>query len=177
MTELGRTREWYDVDLDVFREQIAPSRVPAILRGLAADWPAVRAGRQDSATLREYLRKFDTGKPAPAFLSHPDIKGRFWYREDMAASTIDKALPPSVICWKPSLRPEACRRHHPSTRARSPFPSMFQSFQTIIEPTSPATARLPGSGSVIARRFQPTLIFQRIWQSWLQGTALHVLPA
>lgn len=93
MTELGRTREWYDVDLDVFREQIAPSRVPAILRGLAADWPAVRAGRQDSATLREYLRKFDTGKPAPAFLSHPDIKGRFWYREDMAASTIDKKLP------------------------------------------------------------------------------------
>lgn len=83
MGQFTRATEWFDVDADKFRTQIAPLRTPAVLRGFASDWPAVRAGRHGPESLREYLRPLDTGKPAPAFLGSPEIEGRFWYRQDM----------------------------------------------------------------------------------------------
>src|SRR5687768_11993354 len=42
MREFPKTREWHNVDRETFQAEIAPLRKPAVLRGLAADWPAVR---------------------------------------------------------------------------------------------------------------------------------------
>lgn len=54
-----------------------------MLRGFAADWPAVRAGQSSPPELCNYLRGFDAGKSIPIFFGPPSIKGHFWYREDM----------------------------------------------------------------------------------------------
>ena len=83
MPELPRTPEWRDVDRDTFQNEIAPRRRPAVLRGFAAGWPAVRAGAQSAERACSYLRGFDSGKPIPIFFGPPSIKGHFWYREDM----------------------------------------------------------------------------------------------
>jgi hypothetical protein len=83
MRELLRTPEWHNVDQDMFRNEIVPRRRPAVLRGLAGDWPAVRAGRESPTALRDYLRGFDNGKPVPTFFGPPAIRGHFWYREDL----------------------------------------------------------------------------------------------
>jgi hypothetical protein len=94
MREFAKTREWHDVDREKFRSEIAQLRRPAVLRGLAADWPAVRAGLQSPKALCEYLRAFDVGKPAPAFLGPPQIKGRFWYSENMRGLNYQQRLAP-----------------------------------------------------------------------------------
>ena len=94
MREFAKTREWQDVDSERFRAEIAPLRKPAVLRGLAADWPAVKAGRESPEALCDHLRRFDNGKPAPAFLGPPHIKGRFWYRDDMRGFNYEQRLAP-----------------------------------------------------------------------------------
>lgn len=55
--------------------------VPLVVRGLARDWPAVRAGREGQ--LDPYLRGHDAGVPAPAFLGPPEIEGRFDFQPDL----------------------------------------------------------------------------------------------
>ncbi len=94
MHEFSKTREWRNVDRELFRAEIAPLREPAVLRGLAAEWPAVRASRESPEALRDYLRSFDLGKPTPAFLGPPQIKGRFWYREDMRGFNYQHRMAP-----------------------------------------------------------------------------------
>jgi Cupin-like domain len=83
MREPPRTPEWRNVDRDIFWKEIVPLRKPAVLRGLAADWPAVRAGMTSAVAVREYLGGFDAGKPVPTFFGPSAIKGHFWYRDDM----------------------------------------------------------------------------------------------
>jgi hypothetical protein len=98
MREFSKTREWRNVDRELFRAEIAPLRKPAVLRGLAADWPAVRAGRESPEALCDYLRSFDVGRPTPAFFGPPQIKGRFWYREDMQGLNYKPTMaPPSEL--------------------------------------------------------------------------------
>lgn len=103
MRDFPKTREWHDVDRELFRSEIAPLRKPAVLRGLAADWPAVRAGRESPEALCDYLRGFDIGKPAPTFLGPPQIKGQFWYGEDMRGLNYQvRQAPPGELptrCW------------------------------------------------------------------------------
>lgn len=81
--DFADVREWHDVDAEKFRNEIQPLRQPAVLRGLAKDWPAVQAARQSDEALADYLKRFDNGRPAATFLAPPSIKGEFWYREDM----------------------------------------------------------------------------------------------
>jgi hypothetical protein len=80
---LPPTPEWRDVDPEQFRAEIVPRRRPAVLRGFAAQWPAVLAARDSARGAGDYLRRFDSGKPVPMFLGPPAIKGHFWYRDDM----------------------------------------------------------------------------------------------
>ncbi|HEU4604119.1 MAG TPA: cupin-like domain-containing protein, partial [Steroidobacteraceae bacterium] len=76
-------REWCDVSPATFREHIVPANQPAILKGLIADWPAVREAQASTRSLAEYLKKFDSGRPVNALIGEPEIGGHFFYREDM----------------------------------------------------------------------------------------------
>lgn len=58
---------------------------PVILRGLARDWPLVRAGAQGPAAAMDYLRQFDAGHPVVAYRGDASIGGRFFYRDDLTA--------------------------------------------------------------------------------------------
>lgn len=56
---------------------------PVVLRGLARDWPLVRAGRGEPAAAFQYLMQFDRGIGAKTMLGAPDLGGRFFYADDM----------------------------------------------------------------------------------------------
>lgn len=73
--------EWRGVDAAVFREQIVPANKPAVLRGLAQSWPAVRTGSAQG--MADYLRRFDAGRPTAMLVGEPAIGGKFFYRDDM----------------------------------------------------------------------------------------------
>lgn len=55
---------------------------PVILRGLAAHWPLVAAGRQGADAAIAYLKQFDGGRPIVGYTGDPAIGGRFFYRDD-----------------------------------------------------------------------------------------------
>lgn len=68
-----------DLDPATFREAVVGDYRPIVLRGIAADWPAVRAGRGSPRSARDYLLGFDRGAAADAFVGAPEIGGRFFY--------------------------------------------------------------------------------------------------
>jgi hypothetical protein len=68
---------------DDWRRMIATGQ-PAVLRGLAGDWPAVAAGRRSAASCVEYLRRFDNGHPVDAIMTPAEVEGRIFYDRDMS---------------------------------------------------------------------------------------------
>jgi hypothetical protein len=72
------------VDAEVFRDEVFSAGAPVVLKGLVADWPAVRAARESPRALVDYVRGYDRGRLIPLLEGPPSIHGRLFYREDMA---------------------------------------------------------------------------------------------
>jgi hypothetical protein len=83
MLEPRPAEEWHDIDADLFEKTIRTRGRPAVLRGFAASWPAVQAGRESSHSLTAYLKSFYTGHPAPLFEGAASIGGRFFYNDTL----------------------------------------------------------------------------------------------
>jgi hypothetical protein len=82
--------ERHDVTRQILRDEIVPAYRPVVLRGFAADWPAVAAGRAGAAAAADYLKRFDQGASVEAFVGAPDIKGRFFYQEAERAVNFER---------------------------------------------------------------------------------------
>lgn len=89
-----RTPEWRNVDAATFHNEIVPSDRPAVLKGLVADWPVVKAARQSPHALHDYLRAQDQGQPTQTYVAAPDIKGLFFYRDDMTGLNFNRVRQP-----------------------------------------------------------------------------------
>lgn len=76
-------REYEGVDRRQFLEEIRPSGQPAILRGLASNWPAVEAARRSDEEIVAYIKRFRVERPVGAIVGSPDIGGRFFYTDDI----------------------------------------------------------------------------------------------
>jgi hypothetical protein len=63
---------------------ILKSTQPLILRGLVSSWPMVKAGLSSDDEAAAYLRRFYQGANVVAMLGTPEIKGRFFYNEDLS---------------------------------------------------------------------------------------------
>ena len=61
------------------------AQVPAILKGVARDWPLVREGRGSADRAIDHLLSFYGGAPAVGYEGAPEIAGRFFYTEDVTA--------------------------------------------------------------------------------------------
>jgi hypothetical protein len=76
-------REWHDVDAARFREEIVPLGQPAVLRGIAGDWPLVRHFRRSPEALVDYLTGLDSGALVTTAIAPPEVKGRLVYKEGL----------------------------------------------------------------------------------------------
>jgi Cupin-like domain len=56
---------------------------PAIMRGIASEWPLVKAAKDGVEAAARYLGAFDAGKPVVAYSGPPSINGRFFYTDDL----------------------------------------------------------------------------------------------
>jgi hypothetical protein len=83
-------KEWRDVSVATFRDEILPAAEPAVLRGAIRDWPAVRAGLESPAAMANYLRAFDRGATAEAMIGDRSIRGRFFYNEAMTGLNFER---------------------------------------------------------------------------------------
>jgi len=85
-------REWRDVELDIFQNEIVPQKQPAVLRSLVTDWPAVEEALTSPVHICSYIKRFDVERPVNATVGAPSIKGRFFYREDLRGFNFERKL-------------------------------------------------------------------------------------
>jgi hypothetical protein len=76
-------RVWEHVDRVRFLEEIRPLGEPAILRGIAAQWPGVAAARVSDESIVAYLSRFATDELAEMVVGPPEIEGRLSYGPDV----------------------------------------------------------------------------------------------
>ena len=77
---LTKVAEYSNVTRERFESEIRPGGQPAVLRGVAADWPIV--GHSEDRELADYVESFDPSRLVKAFFGEPSIKGRFFYNEE-----------------------------------------------------------------------------------------------
>jgi hypothetical protein len=82
INELRQVTELGTPMVDQFREEILPSGQPAVLRGIARDWPLVIAARQDAHEAISLIEKSANGTMANVLRLDPSEEGRFHYTKD-----------------------------------------------------------------------------------------------
>lgn len=87
-------REWRAVDAATFKSEILPSGQPAVLRGVASHWPAVRAGMESPQAMGRYLLGFDGRAAADTMFGDPSIRGRFFYNEELTGLNFQRRPQP-----------------------------------------------------------------------------------
>jgi hypothetical protein len=91
-------RELTNPDDDTLRREVIGSGTPAVLRGLARDWPAVAAGRRGGVAVVKYLGRFEKGTPVDAIMTPPEVAGRVFYNADMSGfNFVRNRLPVAAV--------------------------------------------------------------------------------
>lgn len=109
----AKTREWRNVDQRTFREEIVPRDRPAVIRGLVEHWPIVQASVRSSQALYDYIRARDLGHPIKIMVGQPEIKGLYFYRDDLSGLNFEHAHQPfhatlaGILSWMNRPNPPA----------------------------------------------------------------------
>lgn len=73
---------WHDVSIEQFNADIRPAGEPAIIKGLASDWPIVAAARQGDQALVDFLSAKATTSTISVAIAPPEVMGQFHYTPD-----------------------------------------------------------------------------------------------
>jgi hypothetical protein len=92
------------LDANLFRERVVAACAPVVIRGLVADWPAVRAAR-DEAGLLGYLGAMATATPIDIFVGPAEIEGRYYYNDDLTGFNFTQESLPFAAALDRVLRP------------------------------------------------------------------------
>lgn len=76
--------EWRDVGRDAFANEVFTSYRPAVLKGVVADWPAVRQARHSTESPCGYLDALDNGAAVDAIMIPALARGRIFYNDDLS---------------------------------------------------------------------------------------------
>ena len=112
-----------------FRENIRPLGQPAVLRGVAADWPAVAAARGSDEELIAYLRRFGGGRRAAVIIGPPEIEGRFFYTDDFLALNFGGGMSPLDAFFDRLLRDREDDRPHAIAVQSEEVPKLLPGFE------------------------------------------------
>ncbi|WKL57035.1 cupin-like domain-containing protein [Asticcacaulis sp. ZE23SCel15] len=70
---------------DIPYDDLMAGQRPVILKGLARDWPLVKAGLNSHKAAMDDLLRYYQGRPVTAYTAAPGIGGRFFYNDDVTA--------------------------------------------------------------------------------------------
>ncbi len=71
--------EMSGVTPEIFARDIVPAARPVLMRGLVADWPAVRAAMASDDAIATYLQDMDNGQPTTMLEANARVEGLFDY--------------------------------------------------------------------------------------------------
>jgi Cupin-like domain len=78
------------VTRQVFEDEILPAGQPVVLKGLVGGWPVVNAAQKSNAELGRYLKEHSSGTPIETFVGRPEMKGRYFYNDEMDGFNFEK---------------------------------------------------------------------------------------
>ena len=107
---------------------IRASGKPAILRGMARDWPAVHAARQSDEALVAYCKRFSHSAPCPAIVGEPAIAGRFFYTDDGTALNFTRGQTALDPFMDRLLRDRTVPRPYAMAIQSAPIPDILPGF-------------------------------------------------
>jgi len=82
------------IDAARFEAEIAHGYRPVVMRGLAADWPAVRAARTSDRAIADHILTFDGGRSAEVMVAPATVGGRYFYTDDLSGFNFERAKAP-----------------------------------------------------------------------------------
>ena len=91
------------LDATTFASDIVGACAPVVIRGLVADWPAVRAAAGDGVLA--YLAPMATDTPVNVFVGAPEIEGRYYYDDDLTGFNFSQESQPFAAALERILRP------------------------------------------------------------------------
>lgn len=150
-------REWRDVSPSTFQE-IRRLAEPAVLKGVADDWPIVQAARAGRAG--QYLRGLAGAAPVPFMRAPPEVEGRLHYEAAAAGRNFEQEEAP-LADFLDRLEAEA-------GKARP---------DTLALQGMPAPAHLPGFVEANCLPWLPTAIIPRLWIGNAGKVAIHHDPS
>jgi hypothetical protein len=116
------------VDRATFNAEIRPAAQPVVLRGLGADWPAVRAARLSDEALVSYFKRFSHDRPVGAIVGAPEIEGRFFYTPDLATLNFSRGQSPLDPFLDRLLRDRTAPRPYAMAVQSIPAPDLLPGF-------------------------------------------------
>lgn len=120
--------ERHGIDRARFDAEIRPAAQPVVLRGLAADWPAVRAARESDEALVGYLKRFSHDEAVGAIVGTPEIAGRFFYTDDLSALNFTRGRSPLAPFLDRLLRDRAASAPYAMAVQSIPAPDLLPGF-------------------------------------------------
>jgi hypothetical protein len=91
LPEPSAIQEFGSVDAAEFQE-IRSRGEPAVFRGLASEWPAVQATNLGDEEIVDYLKRLSGGSRGTVIVGPPEIKGRFFYNDDVTALNFQRGV-------------------------------------------------------------------------------------
>ena len=129
---------------------------PVALRGLVADWPAVRAARASPAALKAYLARFSRPVTVEAFVGPPQIRGRYFYAEAMRGFNFER---------QPTSFPDAVEMVAQAAEVGD-GPSVYVG-------SVPTQACMPGFAEENVLPLLPATVGPRIWLGTASNVSCH----
>jgi hypothetical protein len=100
-----------------------------VLRGLAADWPAVQAARASDEEIVAYLKRFRLERPVAAIVGEPEIEGRFFYTDDLQGLNFTRGMSPLDPFLDRLLRDRGAERPYAIAVQSEKIPELLPGFE------------------------------------------------
>ena len=146
-----------DVTLEQFNTEIRPAGKPVVMKGVAADWPAVAIGRQsDPRAMSDYLISFDSGAPMSALIGDPKAGGRFFYNDGFTGFNFRRSQAPAKAVLSKMATPR--REDDPylyagATSTADVFPDFGKDNPMPLVPENVSPLVWVGNPSLVAPHF------------------------
>lgn len=86
----NKTKEIKVSGKEHFVSDVLPLFRPAVLKGLVSTWPAIRKSKRSSPELADYIKSFDSGRPAITYHGPASIRGHFFYQNDLKSVNFER---------------------------------------------------------------------------------------
>ena len=152
--------EWVAATPEQFRAEILPSGNPAVLRGIARDWPLVIAALKNTRDAMSLLEAGANDQQVNVLRTEPEEEGRFHYGKDVSSFNFIRGQG-SVADVLTALREQECSYRPFAIAAQALIADRFFPGFTLTHPMSfvPAEAESRlwiGNAAKVATHNDPT---------------------